>query len=274
VKLGWISDVHLNFPDGETRRRFYEEMQAYGVDMWLVSGDIGEAPSVLGYLDELANWVSTPLFFVLGNHDFYRGSIRRVVSEVASRAPDWRGVHWLTQSEGALVGETLAIVGDDGWADARLGDPMGTTVELNDFYLIEELTGHSREELVSRLNTLGDKAASRLGAKLEAAAKRVEHVVVVTHVPPFEGATWHEGGVSSPEWLPWFSCDAMGRAILECADRYPRTEFLVLCGHTHSPGRYSPRANLVVHTAAATYGKPAVQAVLEFRTGVAEPRVA
>ena len=263
MKLGWLSDVHLNFTDDVGRRGFFADLTTHEVDVWLVSGDTGEATSILGYLREFEDEVGAPTYFVLGNHDFYRGSIRQVVADVASLASSSGRLTWLTQSGPELLEEGLAVVGDDGWADARLGDPLGTPVELNDFYLIEELTGHSREVLVRRLNRLGDKAAARLRSKLDRAATRCGYVVVVTHVPPFEGATWHKGEISSADWLPWFSCDAVGRAIVECADRHPETSFLVLCGHTHSPGQCFPRPNVVVHTAAAEYGCPRVQAVIE-----------
>ncbi len=263
MKLGWLSDIHLNFLDDASRGRFLESLSVHPVDAWLLSGDVGEATSIVGYLQELAREIQVPMYFVLGNHDFYRGSIRGVVAEVASMARSSDRLAWLTSADPEPLAANVAVVGDDGWADGRLGDPLGTPVELNDFYLIEELTGHPRAELVQRLNRLGDHAAARLGPKLEDAAERHAHVVVVTHAPPFEGATWHEGEISSPDWLPWFSCDAVGSAILRCAETHSETRFLVLCGHTHSPGQYSPRPNVAVLTARATYGHPVVQAVIE-----------
>lgn len=264
MRLGWLSDIHLNFLDVLGREQFMETLSARSVDAWLLSGDVGEAPSVVPYLKELERAVSAPVYFVLGNHDFYRGSFRTILSEVHSLAQSSDRLVWLTRDGPQLLAPNLALVGDDGWADGRLGDPLGTPVELNDFHLIEELTGHPRSELVRRLNRLGKESAARLGPKLEEAARECENVVVVTHVPPFEGASWHEGGISSPDWLPWFSCEAVGMAILRAAEGHPDTDFLVLCGHTHSPGQYSPVSNVVVHTAGASYGRPAVQATLEF----------
>lgn len=263
MRLGWLSDVHLNFTDDAGRRRFFEEVCAQNADIWLLSGDIGEAPLIISYLREFESEIGLKTLFVLGNHDFYRGSIGQVVANVASLVQSSHQLTWLTQSGPQMVRPDLAVVGDDGWGDARLGDPYGTPVELNDFYLIEELIGHTRGVLVSRLNRLGDKAAGRLHTKLDDAAAQCTNVVVVTHVPPFKEATWHQDAISSPEWLPWFSCDAVGRAIIGCADRYPETSFLVLCGHTHSPGQCFPRSNVVVHTAAAEYGRPHVQDVIE-----------
>ncbi len=217
MKLGWVSDVHLNFLDDSGRGHFFSDLSAHEVDAWIVAGDIGEADSITGYLRDFERLLSV-----------------------------------------------IALVGDDGWSDGRLGNPMGTPVELNDFHLISELQGHTRTELIRRLNQLGDEAAARLRMKLDDAADRCTNVVVVTHPPPFKGACWHEGRISSPDWLPWFSCEAVGTAITESADAHPNTRFLVLCGHTHGGGLYSPRANVVAHTASAEYGRPGVQAVIEF----------
>jgi hypothetical protein len=47
-----------------------------------LSGDVGEAPTVAGYLQELGRAVSTSLYFVVGNHDFYRRSFRGALADV------------------------------------------------------------------------------------------------------------------------------------------------------------------------------------------------
>jgi hypothetical protein len=262
-----LSDLHLNFLDAPGRRRFIQDLAERPVDAWLLSGDIGEAPTVGPYLQELATLVPVPLYFVLGNHDFYGGSMAGVTEALESLSRAQEGLVWLTLAEPQRLTPDLAVVGDDGWGDARLGDPLGTLVLFNDFFLIQELTGHQRPELIRRLNLLGDESARRLGPKLEAAAEGCRNVVVVTHVPPFEGACWHEGKNSSEGWLPWLTCDAVGRAILDVAGRHPATSFLVLCGHTHSPGRYAPAPNVLVHTAGAIYGHPAIQGSVEIDGG-------
>jgi Icc protein len=267
LKLGWLSDLHLNFLDAPGRRLFIEELAGREADAWLLSGDLGEAPTLVAYLEELASLLPVPLYFVLGNHDFYRGSIAGVTEEVVSLSRTRDGLVWLNAAEPQFLTPDLALVGDDGWGDARLGDPLGSLVIFNDFFLIQELTGHQRPDLVRRLKLLGDESARRLGPKLEAAAERCRNVVVVTHVPPFEGACWHEGNTSSDGWLPWLTCDAVGGAILDVASRHAATGFLVLCGHTHSPGRYAPAPNVVVHTAGASYGDPTIQAFVEFDGG-------
>jgi predicted phosphohydrolase len=267
MKLGWLSDIHLNFLDQPQVRRFFRKLAACDVDGWLVGGDIGEARSVGGFLRLFETELPCKTYFVLGNHDFYGGSLAGVQAVVRRLVAPSDRLVWLTESEPQVLAGGIAVVGEDGWADGRFGNAQGTPVELNDFFVIEELTGLSRPKLVKELNALGDQAAARLAPKLAAAAAASRHVVVLTHVPPFREAAWHEGRPSDDDWVPWFACRATGEAILACARDCPATKFLVLCGHTHGAGVHFPAANVTVRTAGAAYGSPAVQGVFPFGAG-------
>jgi hypothetical protein len=155
------------------------------------------------------------------------------------------------------------LVGHDGWGDGRLGDYWGLHVKLNDWRLITELTGLGDRERLARLQTLGDEAGAHFRSVLPDALRRFRHVVVLTHVPPFRDACWHEGRVSDPDWLPHFTCKAAGDALAEAMRAHPDRRMTVLCGHTHSAGEARILPNLQVLTGAAEYGRPALQRVLE-----------
>ncbi len=263
MKIGWLSDIHLNFLDHSKFDRFLTRLAAQGVDSWLISGDIGEADSVGPYLRTLASRLPGMIYFTLGNHDFYGSSLAAVHEETGALVRATPNLVWLTGAEPHLLEEGVTLVGDDGWGDARHGDASGTPVELNDFYLIDELTGLSRSSLIHKLQELGDLAAARLAPRLEVAAGRSDRVVILTHVPPFREAAWYRGKPSDDQWVPWFTCRAMGDLILHCAQTYPACRFLVLCGHTHGSGSCSPLHNLSVITARAEYGKPRLQRVID-----------
>ena len=94
---------------------------------------------------------------------------------------------------------------------------------------------------------------------LPPALERFEQVLVLTHVPPFREACWHEGQISNDAFLPYFACRATGEAILDAASARPDRQVTVLCGHTHSGGECQPLPNLRVVTGAAEYTKPALQ---------------
>lgn len=262
MRLGWLSDIHLNFLDEVERHAFLAELASLDLDAWLVGGDIGEAASILEYLQMLET-LPCRTYFTLGNHDYYGASIDEVRAQVRQSVALSKRLVWLTDSGPQFLAPGLVLVGDDSWGDARHGDARGTPVELNDFYLIEELTGLSRAGLIRKLHALGDEAAARLAPKLQRAASIGSQVVVLMHVPPFREAAWHQGRPSNSDWQPWFSCRAVGEVLLASAKENPEVGFLVLCGHTHGSGEFSPAPNLRVHTAEAAYGQPQVQRVLE-----------
>jgi len=258
-----MSDIHLNFLKKNELQSFVSVLSSYNVDSWLISGDIGESSSVIYLLDFLSDNLTQPIYFVLGNHDFYRSSLSKTTDAVKKHVENNPQLIWLTWAEHQNLGSGVALVGDDGWGDARLGNAFGTSILLNDFFFIQELCGLSRQNLVEKLNQLGDESVLRLKPKLIAAAEKNNKVIVVTHVPPFGEAAWHKGQQSKADWLPWYSCKVMGDLLLDCATAYPEVDFLVVCGHTHGTGEYNPRPNLEVLTAEADYYIPRVDSILE-----------
>lgn len=54
---------------------FYHELIATDSEGVVISGDIAEVPSIESILKEMASTTQKPIYFVLGNHDYYRGSI-------------------------------------------------------------------------------------------------------------------------------------------------------------------------------------------------------
>lgn len=269
MRIGWLSDIHLDFLDPAAILAFARELAARQADVWLLSGDIGTARTLAGHLRMLDAEAAAPIFFVLGNHDYYGSSLAATAAAARGIVAESKRLCWLTEAGPCLLDDHAALVGDDGWGDARFGNAMTTPVRLNDFVLIEDLACLSRADLVGALQRLGDEAATRLAPKLAQAAAACRRVVVVTHVPPFHEAAWHEGRPSDPDYAPWFACRAVGEAILVCARRHPEVQFLVLCGHTHGEGVYAAAGNVVVHTAKAEYGAPKVQRI--FRVGPGTP---
>jgi 3',5'-cyclic-AMP phosphodiesterase len=72
-----------------------------------------------------------PIYFVLGNQDFYGGSIAAVREAVARKAAASRWLHWLPESGVIPLTANTALVGHDSWADGRLGDFFRSEVMLN-----------------------------------------------------------------------------------------------------------------------------------------------
>lgn len=262
MQLAWLSDIHLNFLDVTTAERFFAAVRETRADAVMLTGDIGEAGSVMRWLERMDDALQRPIYFVLGNHDFYGGSIaavRTAAAELRQRRPN---LVYLTAGNVVPLTPTTALIGDDGWADARLGKYETSYVMMNDYRLIEELAPYSKRDRWDRLKQLGDEAASNIRRLLPEALEQFPHVLVATHVPPLREACWHEGQLSDDEWAPHFTCRAMGDAILETAHRHPQRTIAVYCGHTHSSGICHPAPNVTIYTGGAKYGEPAVQEVI------------
>lgn len=141
MRLGWLSDTHLNFLSAPALDAFVEELASQQVDGWLIGGDIGGAPSVGSYLRRLADTLPSAIYFILGNHDFY-GSSLAVRSRLASVIAGSPRLVWLTSAEPVALSPSVGLVGEDSWA-ARFGDPWSSPVEIRDFHAIEDLVGLS-----------------------------------------------------------------------------------------------------------------------------------
>jgi Icc-related predicted phosphoesterase len=144
-----------------------------------------------------------------------------------------------------------------------LGDFFRSEVLLNDYVLIRELRRLRKHELFARLNALGDEAAESLELRAREALAVHRNVLVLTHVPPFREACWHEGRISNDEYLPHFACRAVGERLSAVMGEHPDRTMTVLCGHTHSPGVAHTGENLTVLTGGAEYGAPELQRIFE-----------
>ena len=61
-----------------------------------ISGDIGESHDVCHYLRKIEEIIEKPIYFVLGNHDFYRGSIAQVRRMLTGLSEDSKYLNYLT----------------------------------------------------------------------------------------------------------------------------------------------------------------------------------
>jgi predicted phosphohydrolase len=265
IRIAWATDIHLEFVDDRGRGAFIEQLRDTAPDVAILAGDIGTAHSVDGYLREIEYACDFPVLFVLGNHDFYGGSIESVRSRVAARARSSRRLTYLTDTDVVELTASIGVVGHDGWGDARYGNFAESGLRLNDFRLIRELAGLTWAALGRELHRLGDQAADHLGRVLTEAAERYEHVVVVTHVPPFRESCLNDGRPSGDDGLPFFACKAVGDVILAVADTHPERQFTVLCGHTHCAVEVRVAPNVLVLAGGAEYGDPRLQPMLELR---------
>lgn len=275
-RLAWSTDVHLNLlrvPHAPEMWARYIQRESE-CDALVLTGDISEALTLHAHLSEVEEGMGLerPTYFVLGNHDYYDGSF-----ESSQRIAEAHAGYL----EGKVVQltETIGLIGQEGWYDAYFGKPYTPKFGMNDwkdiadyanlpgnpFYnaRVERINRDARTAVIdlSRARSAAQAAAAEV--RLVEALERYPLVILATHVPPFEGATWHEGNISGEKWIPWFCSKLMGDMLLRVMSQHPNRRLLVLCGHTHSSGIFRPLPNITVLTGGAKYYAPDLAGILE-----------
>ncbi len=276
MRLAWLTDIHLDFVSDPERQRFVQEIVAAEPDAVAISGDIAVAGTFAKELKQLAAAVDCPVYFVLGNHDYFGGSIADVRNRAAQLAqstdPVDSQVFWLPAAGPISLVDDTVLIGHGGWGDGRSGRFFESHLVLHDYLKIEELAaqfdaskhkGKLPQALFQKLNQLGDEAADCLRTLLPAALQQAGHVMLLMHVPPFRDACWYNGRLSDDIWAPHFVCEAAGEYLRTEMQQHPDQRLTVLCGHTHGEGTTDILPNLHVITGKAEYGKPAVQRVFD-----------
>lgn len=263
MRLAWLTDIHLDFLDDAAIHSLARGVSQQKPDAVLLTGDISVASALRSHLLLLDSLWEIPTYFVLGNHDFYGASfasVRDIAEGLARVAP---GLRWLERAGVVSLTSKTALVGHDGWADARAGDPDDASVQMRDWFVIDELKNLDAAARREALRGLGDRAAEHLGVVLPRALLDHDEVIVATHPPLFVQACRYLGFQSPPRWLPHLACAAAGEVVRRVAADHPEKRFLCLAGHTHGRARERVAQNLRAWTGGARYGAPELQRIID-----------
>ena len=255
--LTWLSDPHLEFCSHRTRNDLYRSINQAAGEIVVITGDISAGPHRSDQYSELAEHVNKPIYFVLGNHDRYGTTFANTEAVVARVMTRFSHLVRLDGSQVIPLNESVALVGVEGWADGLGGEGPATKARINDFYQILDFATEPEPQVFRAMKERARKYARALKPSLLKALKEYQTTIVATHVPPYEGAAWHEGSPSSADYQPFFSSPTMGKLIKAAATEHLGKSVLVLCGHTHSPGIYRD-GNILALTAGARYGFPEI----------------
>ncbi len=262
MELLWCTDTHLDCTSRETRNQWLDSLQSANVQSILITGDISDGNHLINDLKWLTENLYVPIYFVLGNHDYYHSDFATIHTSVEKLVQQYENLIWLDIANPVFLDSTV-LIGQSGWGDGRNGNFLTTPVRVNDHRLIADFANKNREEILSILQlkgTLsGDSLLQKLNLALQGSPKRI---IVATHVPPFAESAWHNEQWGTYEWLPDFTCKAIGDTLLKFASENPSLKILVLCGHGHSPGKVQMTHNLVVRTGGAIYESPSIADII------------
>jgi 3',5'-cyclic-AMP phosphodiesterase len=260
--LTWLTDPHLEFCSHLTRSGLYRSINRAASEIVVITGDLSAGPHRLAQYVELAEKVSKPIYFVLGNHDRYGTTFANTEAVVKRVTRQFSHLVRLDGSQLIPLNESVALIGVDGWADGLGGEGPATKARINDFYQILDFATDPEPQAFRAMKERARKYAQALKPSLSKALTQYQTTIIATHVPPYEDAAWHEGLPSSPDYQPFFSSPTMGKLIQAAAAKHPGKSVLVLCGHTHSPGAYR-KGNVLVLTGGARYSFPEINRTIQ-----------
>jgi predicted MPP superfamily phosphohydrolase len=268
LNILWLTDIHLNYLFPYERKRFLFSLSRLKPDIVLVGGDLSKACSLENDLKSIQKMARAPVFFVLGNHDYFGSSFSAVHDGIARLIRQGIGLHWLENIDYVNITQGVALVGRGCWGDARIGSYWNTELHrgMPDFREIADLKILNRYDRLKFLKNMGEKSARHMRKACISAAQENSHVIILTHVPPFPQAILSNGR-KDESGLPFFCCLEAGKVIRRIAETYPNVRFTVLSGHTHVEARIRLMPNLEAIVQSAQYHRPNYK-ILSLENGI------
>jgi Icc protein len=267
ARYSWATDIHLDHLGGDNQKliRFGESLVKDNPSGVFLTGDLSIANQLIFHLAALERIVQRPVYFVLGNHDYYGAPIeplRQRMRELTNVSPFLR--YMPTMPYYSLTPAT-AVVGHDCWYDANHGDWQNSSFHMADWTAIHDFlpVNGNRATIVSQARLLAHAGVKHIHDGIKAATKYHKNIVVLTHFPPFPQAHIHEGQVGDNSALPWYTNKMLGDVMTDASKSFPGVNFTVLAGHTHGKATYQAAANLRVHVGGAEYGNPQLQGLID-----------
>lgn len=276
---GWITDPHLDhvgFRD-PTRadtlvKAFLESVEAEHFAGLFITGDIATSYCLRKYLKLIEQVAACPVFFVLGNHDFWGSSVKKVREIASDIADESLTLHYLSNETYYNLDDETAILGHDGWYDGLNGLGIASRFFMWDWQVMEDyrFSGASplafHEQIMNVSQKLAADAVAHVDRRVnEAVLSDVTKIIILTHIPPWPEAHTHGGVKGSTDAQPWYSSRLMGLTLESLAKQHSHVDFTVLCGHTHEKATYKPAFNLTCHVGGSpderytpVYGNPTV----------------
>ena len=258
MRLAWFTDVHFETLEYETAAAYLEATGKLPFDAALLGGDIGKGPSTFKYLELATRIWKRPIYFVLGNHDFYVSSLKATHEKMSAWSNAHASTKYLPVLEPKELGPGCVLIGQNGWGDARIGSPETSKARMNDWVYIEEFAGLGSKARIEFLRQQGDQAAAALEAQLLKVIDKYSKILLLTHVPPFEVQ-----GAGKEDESPFYCCVAMGEVIRKIMSAHPEKRMLLLSGHVHFSSAQQVLPNVLQVTAHAKYSGPCQPRVFE-----------
>lgn len=238
IRILYMSDLHLEMEpvrfwagrSGPGHPKRGPALDGFApIDLVVLAGDVGSGLRGIAYADEVAKYVSVPVVYVAGNHEFYHQYMHRLLPAFAAAAARRAGrLRFLENDVAAFTirGETLFVLGCTLWTDYELlGDAQAAmriaARTMNDHVHIDDGAGlfmpqnalAIHKKSISWLHeTIRNLRRENAGAK----------ILVVTHHAPGAAFLGDRVGEIAP---------AYASELLQGFAEYPPAAWIH--GHTH-----------------------------------------
>ncbi len=256
VPYVWATDLELNEANPSRRAAFLEQVRILRPRRVLLGGGVSDAAHLRHHLTAIADAARCPVSFVLAPSDYVGSTLAKVRSAISVACREDARLDWLAFGHVVRLDAGRALVGHGGWGDAGA---LSEDIPIPSFPLrvgLEniELDTWPGPLLRPRIHALGADSVDRLRSPLHQAAARFREVVVLTHIPPVRAMVPLD---APPARLAHGVCHGLGELLLEAAEQWPDTRFVVLCGNTTTSTTLELRPNLRIESSGLV-GRPGV----------------
>jgi predicted MPP superfamily phosphohydrolase len=238
----WISDIHGDKKTEKELLALIDSLDSSRASSICITGDIAEGNHIDWFLERLYQKVKKPILFVLGNHDYHHTGINKRYLDFSKRYTS--GIVYVPSIDVIELDEGVGLIGIDNWYNLSDHPCHRMQERLQDFDFIEELNPLGKDELVTFFEKASEKSIEELDRKLTLGCKKHKKLYVLMHVPPFHPHYFYGEEISDNPWAFCFSCDPIGRFLIEFMQKHSDHAITVLSGHTHIQGSYQPLINL------------------------------
>ncbi|PIS00393.1 MAG: hypothetical protein COT84_07750 [Chlamydiae bacterium CG10_big_fil_rev_8_21_14_0_10_35_9] len=242
----WLTDLHIDFKEKEAIDVFLKKVSKVKSDGICITGDIGEKGESINFIKKLSEITKLPIYFILGNHDFYGFKIEEFQAKVHLAFIDNARIFYLNSHHYVPLSNNAAIVGIDNWYDLSQGDFFASPVIPKDFKEIQTFSTLNKNDLFSFIQDYSHKIIDQLNQKLVNAFASFSNVILLAHFPPFKEVCLYNNTVADDNWAPFFVQGLLGDFLKTFMSENPDKCLTVLSGHTHHIASYKPTHNLTI----------------------------
>lgn len=231
-KYLWITDPHLNNLLPWQKYSFNSIIKKEQPTGIYLTGDISNGIWIKYDLKMLAK-IGVPVYFVLGNHEYFWSSIDAIHNKVRKVCDQYKNLIWLDDRDVVEINEETAVIGTRGWFDNDLGAPKWLRWKFEP-WIIKDFVKLSFKDQQLKFKELAGDSCRQIEVKLNMALEKgYKTIYLLTHFPPWTEVS-NSDGMMNWFWLAYNSNPKLGQTIEKImVGRKQRV--VCLSGHTHHP---------------------------------------